>query len=181
AILGLVVEGADPVRGVSIVPRAQALGVTYQRPDADRYNYPESYLRARIIGALGGRAAEELVYGTKTTGAENDIEQVTALARDMVTRWGMSEQIGMVQLAPRENRYLGVAGFDGRQYSEATGEKVDAEVRRIIQQCHDEALRLLQAHRSELDTLAQALLEHETLDERQIIDVTGLHKDSAAD
>ena len=180
AILGLVVEGADPVRRVSIVPRGQALGVTYQRPDADRYNYPESYLRARIIGALGGRAAEELVYGTKTTGAENDIEQVTALARDMVTRWGMSEELGMVQLAPRENRYLGVASYDGRQYSEATGEKVDAEVRRIIQECHDEALRLLQAHRSELDKLAQALLEHETLDERQIIEVTGLRKDAVA-
>jgi len=180
AILGLVVEGADPVRRVSIVPRGQALGVTYQRPDADRYNYPEGYLRARIIGALGGRAAEELVYGTKTTGAENDIEQVTAVARSMVTRWGMSEKLGMVQLAPRENRYLGVAGYDGRQYSEATGETVDAEVRRIIQECHDEAQRLLQAHRSELDALAQALLEHETLDERQIIEVTGLRKDSVA-
>lgn len=178
AILGLVVEGADPVRRVSIVPRGQALGVTYQRPDADRYNYPESYLRARIIGALGGRAAEELVYGTKTTGAENDIEQITSLARSMVTRWGMSEQLGMVQLAPRENRYLGVAGMDGRQFSEATGEKIDEEVRRIIQECHDEAIRLLQAHRPELDALAKALLERETLDEQQILDVTGLRKDA---
>jgi cell division protease FtsH len=165
---------------VSIVPRGLALGVTYQRPDSDRYNYPESYLRARIIGALGGRAAEEIVYGTKTTGAENDIEQVTALARNMVTRWGMSEELGMVQLAPRENRYLGVAGANGRQYSESTGEKVDEEVRRIIQECHDEAMRLLQAHRRELDALATALLERETLDERQILEVTGLRKDSVA-
>ncbi|MHB1169637.1 MAG: ATP-dependent zinc metalloprotease FtsH [Longimicrobiales bacterium] len=178
AILGLVIEGADPVRRVSIVPRGQALGVTYQRPDADRYNYPEDYLRARIIGALGGRAAEEIVYGTKTTGAENDIEQVTSLARNMVTRWGMSEELGMVQLAPRENRYLGVAGYDGRQHSEATGEKVDEEVRRIIQECHDEALRLLKAHRRELDALAEALLERETLDERQILEVTGLKQDA---
>lgn len=178
AILGLVIEGADPVRRVSIVPRGQALGVTYQRPDADRYNYPEDYLRARIIGALGGRAAEEIVYGTKTTGAENDIEQVTSLARNMVTRWGMSEELGMVQLAPRQNRYLGVAGYDGRQHSEATGEKVDEEVRRIIQECHDEALRLLKAHRRELDALAEALLERETLDERQILEVTGLKQDA---
>ena len=178
AILGLVIEGADPVRRVSIVPRGQALGVTYQRPDADRYNYPEGYLRARIIGALGGRAAEEIVYGTKTTGAENDIEQVTSLARNMVTRWGMSEELGMVQLAPRENRYLGVAGYDGRQHSEATGRKVDEEVRRIIQECHDEAIRLLKAHRKELDALAQALLERETLDERQILEVTGLKRDA---
>src|SRR5204862_1025265 len=106
AILGLVVAGADPVHRVTIVPRGQALGVTYQRPDTDRYNYPEAYLRARIVGMLGGRAAEEIVYGTKTTGAESDIEQATALARRMVTRWGMSERLGMVQLAPRDNPYL---------------------------------------------------------------------------
>src|SRR5918996_2354372 len=106
-ILGLVVPGADPVNRVTIVPRGQALGVTHQRPDSDRYNYPEAYLRARVVGMLGGRAAEEIVYGTKTTGAENDIEQATALARRMVTRWGMSERVGLVQLAPRENPYLG--------------------------------------------------------------------------
>src|SRR5690606_17687319 len=97
AILGLVVPGADPVQRVTIVPRGQALGVTYQRPLTDRYNYPQAYLRARIIGIMGGRAAEEVVYGTKTTGAENDIEQATNLARNMVTRWGMSERLGMVQ------------------------------------------------------------------------------------
>src|SRR5204863_6292020 len=107
AILGLVVPGADPVNRVTIVPRGQALGVTYQRPDSDRYNYPEAYLRARIVGMLGGRAAEELVYGTRTTGAESDIEQATSLARNMVTRWGMSEKLGLVQLAPRANPYLG--------------------------------------------------------------------------
>ena len=91
------------------MPRGQALGVTYQRPQTDRYNYPEAYLRARIVGMLGGRAAEEVVYGTRTTGAENDIEQATQLARNMVTRWGMSDAVGMVQLAPRENPYLGGA------------------------------------------------------------------------
>jgi cell division protease FtsH len=84
--------------------------VTYQRPQTDRYNYPEAYLRARIVGMLGGRAAEEIVYGTRTTGAENDIEQATQLARNMVTRWGMSDRLGMVQLAPRENPYLSGAG-----------------------------------------------------------------------
>src|SRR5919199_5410815 len=106
AILGLVVPGADPVHRVTIVPRGQALGVTYQRPQTDRYNYPEAYLRARIVGMLGGRVAEEIVYGTRTTGAENDIEQATGIARNMVTRWGMSDKLGMVQLAPRENPYL---------------------------------------------------------------------------
>ena len=179
AILGLVVPGADPVHRVTIVPRGQALGVTYQRPDADRYNYPEAYLRARIVGILGGRAAEEIVYGTKTTGAENDIEQATSLARNMVTRWGMSERLGMVQLAPRQNPYLaGPAGLDGfgesRPFSEETARAIDAEVHRIIAECHTEAQRLLTRHRAELDALADALLARETLDERDILEVTGL-------
>jgi cell division protease FtsH len=176
AILGLVVPGADPVNRVTIVPRGQALGVTYQRPDSDRYNYPEAYLRGRIIGALGGRAAEEIVYGTRTTGAENDIEQATALARRMVTRWGMSEKIGLVQLAPRENPYLGGSGgYAGEKpFSEATAEAIDAEVRRIIGESHDEARRLLGAHRKQLDLLASALLSRETLNEQEILEVTGL-------
>ncbi|HEY5413883.1 MAG TPA: ATP-dependent zinc metalloprotease FtsH [Gemmatimonadaceae bacterium] len=176
AILGLVVPGADPVHRVTIVPRGQALGVTYQRPDSDRYNYPEEYLRARIVGMLGGRAAEELVYGTKTTGAQNDIEQATTLARNMVTRWGMSERLGLVQLAPRENPYL--ASLDGtgssKIVSEETARVIDAEVLRIISECHDEARRLLGVHRGALETLAHALLERETLDEREILEVTGL-------
>ena len=176
AILGLVVPGADPVQRVSIVPRGQALGVTYQRPDSDRYNYPEAYLRARIVGMLGGRAAEEVVYGTKTTGAENDIEQATGLARRMVTRWGMSERLGMVQLAPRENPYLaGTDGYGGpKSFSEETARAIDAEVLRIIKESHDEARRLLVEYREELDALADALLERETLDEREILEVTGL-------
>jgi cell division protease FtsH len=175
-ILGLLVPGADPVNRVSIVPRGQALGVTYQRPESDRYNYPEAYLRARIIGMLGGRAAEELVYGTKTTGAENDIEQATGLARRMVTRWGMSDRIGMVQLAPRENPYLGGAGgYTGEKpFSEATAEAIDAEVRTIIEESHAEAKRLLSAHRKQLDALADALMAHETLGEQEILRVTGL-------
>jgi cell division protease FtsH len=179
AILGLVVPGADPVHRVTIVPRGQALGVTYQRPDADRYNFPESYLRARIIGTLGGRAAEELVYGTKTTGAESDIEQATSLARSMVTRWGMSERLGMVQLAPRENPYLaGPSSRDGyagpRSFSEETARTIDEEVHRIIAESHAEARRLLELHRPALEKLAEALLARETLDEEEIIVVTGL-------
>lgn len=175
-ILGLVVPGADPVNRVSIVPRGQALGVTYQRPDSDRYNYPEAYLRARIVGMLGGRAAEEIVYGTRTTGAESDIEQATGLARRMVTRWGMSERVGLVQLAPRENPYLGGSGgyAGARPFSEATAEAIDAEVLKIIGESHDEATRLLGAHRKQLDALAEALLSRETLNEQEILEVTGL-------
>jgi cell division protease FtsH len=176
AVLGLVVPGADPVHRVTIVPRGQALGVTYQRPSTDRYNYPEAYLRARIVGMLGGRAAEEIVYGTKTTGAESDIEQATMLARNMVTRWGMSERLGLVQLAPRANPYLGGAAAYGadRPFSEATANAIDAEVQRIISESYDEATRLLRSHRRELDALVAALLDKETLDENEILKVTGL-------
>jgi cell division protease FtsH len=176
AILGLVVPGADPVQRVTIVPRGQALGVTYQRPQSDRYNYPEAYLRARIVGMLGGRAAEEVVYGDRTTGAENDIEQATQLARNMVTRWGMSERLGMVALAPRENAYTGVAGaFMGEKpFGERTAAAIDDEVLRIIGDCHEQAKSLLREHRRELDALVGALLERETLDQAEVLAVTGL-------
>ena len=176
AILGLVMAGADPVHRVSIVPRGQSLGVTYQRPQTDRYNYPEAYLRARIVGMLGGRAAEEVVYATRTTGAENDIEQATQLVRNMVTRWGMSDAVGMVQVAPRENPFLrGPAGFGGEKtISEQTAALVDAEVQRIINECHEEAKRLLREHRAALDALVAALLRKETLSEEEILQATGL-------
>ncbi|HZR07720.1 MAG TPA: ATP-dependent zinc metalloprotease FtsH [Myxococcales bacterium] len=176
AILGLVVAGADPVNRVTIVPRGQALGVTYQRPDSERYNFPEAYLRARIVGMLGGRAAEEIVYGTRTTGAESDIEQATSLARQMVTRWGMSDQLGLVQLAPRDNPYLSVpSGYSGaRPFSEETAHTIDTEVLRIINESHEEARRLLTAHRKQLDALAEALVARETLNEQEILEVTGL-------
>jgi cell division protease FtsH len=175
-ILGLLVPGADPVNRVTIMPRGQALGVTYQRPQDDRHNYSEEYLRARITGAMGGRAAEEVVYGGRTTGAENDMQQATDLARQMVTRWGMSEKLGPVTLAPREDPFLRgdtFGGFGaGKPYSEATAQVIDAEVERILQQGYAEGMQLLRAHRDALDRLARALLEQETLDEQEIIRVT---------
>ncbi len=174
AILGLVVPGADPVQRVTIVPRGQALGVTYQRPQTERYNYPEAYLRARIVGMLGGRAAEEVVYGTRTTGAENDIEQATDLARSMVTRWGMSEKLGMVQLASRRNPYLGAGFANEKSFSEDTARVIDAEVQKIVNECQATAKRLLNDHRKQLDALVEALLAHETLSGHEILDVTGL-------
>jgi cell division protease FtsH len=125
---------------------------------------------------LGGRAAEEIVFGTRTTGAENDIEQATALARSMVTRWGMSDNVGHVQLAPRANPYLGgVPAFGAeRPFSETTAHAIDAEIQRIIGESYQEACRLLRTHRKALDALVAALLEKETLDEAEILAVTGL-------
>jgi cell division protease FtsH len=177
-VLGLLMPGADPVNRVTIMPRGQALGVTYQRPEDDRHNYSEEYLRARITGAMGGRAAEEVVYGGRTTGAENDMQQATDLARQMVTRWGMSEKLGPVTLAPRDDPYLrsdGFAGFGGsKPYSEATAEIIDDEVERILGECYADGVKLLKDHRGALDELARALLERETLDEKEIIRVTGI-------
>jgi len=178
-ILGLLVPGADPVNRVTIMPRGQALGVTYQRPEDDRHNYSEEYLRARITGAMGGRATEEVVYGGRTTGAENDMQQATDLARQMVTRWGMSERLGPVTLAPRDDPFLGgrdgFAGFgSSRPYSEATAQVIDTEVERILQVCYANGVQLLRENRDALDRLAEALLERETLDEQEILRVTRL-------
>jgi len=171
ALLGLLVPGADPVRKVTIIPRGMALGVTVQSPIDDRFNYGEDYLRARIIGALGGRAAEQLVYGIVTTGAENDLQQVTRIAHEMVVRWGMSPKIGPVGFTEDgSGNGLGLQ----RPYSEATAREVDSEVRRIAEECFLEAKRLLEANRKRLDTLAQALLKDDSLDEEQILGVTGI-------
>ena len=171
ALLGLLVEGADPVRKVTIIPRGMALGVTVQSPIDDRFNYGEDYLRARIIGALGGRAAEQLVYGVVTTGAENDLQQVTQIAHQMVVRWGMSPKIGPLGFSDE-----GANGGFGlpRPYSEATARDVDSEVKRIAEECFAEAQRLLEANRPRLDALAQALLRDDSLDEAEILAVTGI-------
>ncbi len=170
ALLGLLIPGSDPVRRVSIVPRGRALGVTLQSPVDDRQNYPESYLRARITAALGGRAAEAIVYGVVTTGAENDLLQVTRLAREMVTRWGMSERLGPLNLSVDGETPLGVQ----RPYSDATAQLVDDEVRRIVQDGLKQACSLLNEHRSQLDALVQALLAKETLGEAEILQITGI-------
>jgi cell division protease FtsH len=183
AVLGLILPGADPVSRVTITPHGQALGVTYQRPDDDRHNYDEAYLRTRTVGALGGRAAEEVVYGTRTTGSESDMQQATSIARQMVTRWGMSDRLGPVTLAQRRDAFLGQPegepSGDGpwRRYSEDTARLIDAEVRRVLDDSYAEAVRLLRQNRHELDVLARALLEHETLDEQEILNVTGLRPD----
>jgi cell division protease FtsH len=177
ALLGLLIPEADPVHKVTIVPRGQALGVTYQLPTDDRHNYTESYLRARITGALGGRAAEELVFGTFTTGAENDLQQATQLARQMVTRWGMSPAVGLLSLAPLESgEYLGLPAGQpfGREYSEALAATVDRETRRILDECYALARETLARERARLEALAEALLAKETLVEEEIRAAAGL-------
>jgi len=179
AIVGLVVPEADPVTRVTITPRGHSLGVTYQSPEDDRYNFSEAYVRARIVGALGGRAAEEIVFGDRTTGAENDLEQVTKLARMMVTRWGMSGGVGPLSLASRDDPYLNGSGNApaGKPLSEDLARQVDAEVRRIVDECYRQALELVTTNRHRLESLAEALLEHESLDEPEILSAVGLSRE----
>jgi cell division protease FtsH len=173
ALLGLLLPGADPVRRVSIIPRGQALGVTVQTPVDDRFNYGEDYLRGRITGALGGRAAEQLVYGVITTGAEADLRSVTSIARQMVIRWGMSPKVGSLNYA-EEGDGTGQSLTITKPYSEETGALIDEEVKRISDECLAQAVELLTAHRDKLDKLVAALLEHDTLGEDEILQVTGL-------
>jgi cell division protease FtsH len=168
ALLGMLQPGADPVRKVSIIPRGRTLGVTLSTPETDRYGYDENYLRGRIIGALGGKAAEQEVFGVVTTGAESDLETVTRIARAMVGRWGMSNRVGSVSVLPTEGdpRMAGT--------SDAMLDAVDEEVRRIVDECYVEARRLLKANREKLDAIVKQLLVHETLDETDVYAAAGI-------
>ncbi|MGA4839343.1 ATP-dependent zinc metalloprotease FtsH [Streptomyces sp. G45] len=169
ALLGMLQPGADPVRKITIVPRGRALGVTLSTPDADKYAYTEEYLRGRIIGALGGMAAEQVVYGVITTGAENDLEQVTNIARGMVARWGMSERVGRLSALPNDaQQAYGLAA------APETLDTIDGEMRRIVDECYESACRQLRDHRAQLDALAEALLANETLEEADAYRVAGI-------
>ncbi|MET8406519.1 ATP-dependent zinc metalloprotease FtsH [Streptomyces sp. NPDC005195] len=169
ALLGMLRPGADPVRKITIVPRGRALGVTLSTPDADRYAYTEEYLRGRIIGALGGMAAEHVVYAVVTTGSENDLEQVTNIVRGMVARWGMTERVGRLSALPGDaQQAYGLAA------APATLDSIDHEMRRIVDECYEEACQNLIDHRDQLDALAEALLANETLEEADAYRIAGI-------
>jgi cell division protease FtsH len=162
ALVGMLTAGADPVRKVSIIPRGMALGVTLSTPDSDRVSYSLAELEAKIDVALGGRVAEELVYGTITTGAESDIQQLTLIARQMVGRWGMSTAVGPIAVLPGEGQGPWLPGVS--ETSQETQRLVDEEVRRLVEASHEAVTRLLEEHRDQLESLARALLAAETLD-----------------
>jgi cell division protease FtsH len=173
ALLGMLQPGADPVRKVSIIPRGRALGVTLSTPEGDRYGYDARYLRGRIIGALGGMAAEQEVFDVITTGAESDLEGATRIARSMVGRWGMSERIGPVSVLPSDGdpRMAGI--------SDGMLDAVDEEVHRISDECLSEARRLLRENRDKLDAIVEQLLIHETLDEPAVYAAAGIPRPPA--
>jgi cell division protease FtsH len=178
AVVGMLTPLADPVRKVSIIPRGQSLGVTLSTPEDDRFNYSEQELRAKIRVSLGGRAAEELVFGDATTGAESDIQQVTRIARGMVERWGMSEKVGFLTVAPQDGQSPLLPGAE--PVSEATQELIDSEVRRIVEEEQDVTGQLLADNRERLDSLAEALLERETLDEADAYAAAGIEREALA-
>ncbi len=179
AIVGMLTPGADPVRKVSIIPRGQALGVTFSAPDADRFNLDQRHLHAQIKVALGGRCAEQLVFGDLTTGAESDIQHLTRIARFMVGRWGMSSAIGPIAVLPQEGTSILMPGVS--ETSQKTQELVDEEVHRIVEVAQREVASLLREHRSQLDDLVAALLKHETLDMAEAYGTAGLAEPTRAD
>jgi cell division protease FtsH len=162
ALVGMLTPEADPVRKVSIIPRGQALGVTLSTPDSDRVSYSREELEAKIKVSLGGRTAEEVVYGKITTGAESDLQQLSQIARQMVGRWGMSEQLGPITLLASDGQGPLLPGSS--ETSPQTQWLIDEEVHRIVDEAHAEATHLLTEHREQLDSLTHALLEAETLD-----------------
>ena len=162
ALVGMLTPGADPVRKISIIPRGMALGVTLSTPDADRVSYSREELDAKIQVALGGRVAEEVVYGKITTGAESDIQQLTNIARQMVGRWGMSDKLGPVTLLPSDGQGPLLPG--AAETSPQTQWLVDQEVQHLIEEAHASVTRLLTDHRSQLESLKRAVLAAETLD-----------------
>jgi cell division protease FtsH len=169
ALTGLLQEFVDPVTKVTIVPRGQALGVTQYTPLDDRYNYSKEYLEAQLVTALGGRAAEEVAIGHITTGAENDLQRVTAIARQMVSRWGMSERLGTISFSEREDPFAGTALANGsREYSEKTATVIDEEVDHIVKWAYNRAVSLLTEHRETLNRIARALRLYETIDAKQL-------------
>jgi len=174
ALVAAVLPDVDPLYKVTIVPRGRSLGVTQFLPEDDRRNYPRSYLLQRLAVALGGRTAEEVALGEITSGAENDLKEATRLARRMVTEWGMGESTGVVAYdLEGESSFLGQSptGERSRTYAEATAQRVDAEVERIMEQAHQQAHIVLTEHRDALEHLAQALLQEEMLEREQVLSI----------
>jgi cell division protease FtsH len=163
-VLNCVAE-AEPLHKVTIIPRGQALGATLQLPEKDRYTEGRKKLEGMLTGLMGGRVAEELVFGDITTGAQSDIKQATRLARLMICEWGMSPALGPQNFSTREEvLFLGREVSRSMEISEETARRIDEEVSRLLREAHQRAVELLRQHRDKLDLLTQLLLERETLD-----------------
>jgi cell division protease FtsH len=174
AIVGLIVPEHDPVHKVTIIPRGRALGVTMFLPEGDRYNYTREYLESKISSLFGGRLAEEIIFGVDkvTTGASNDIQKATEIARNMVTKWGLSHKVGPLTLGGNDEEvFLGHSITRHKEVSEATSSVVDAEVRDLIERNYQRANTILQENIEKLHAMAQALVKYETIGTEQIEDI----------
>jgi cell division protease FtsH len=175
AVVAAILPNADPIHKVTIVPRGRAMGVTQQLPERDKYIYPREYMLDRLAVMMGGRAAEDLVLGTATSGAENDLKQATQLARKMVLDWGMGERFRHLALGGRrEQVFLGEEIAQRREYSEMTAREVDEEIKAILEESYERAVGTLQEHRSELDRVADALLESEEIPGDKVLELIGV-------
>ena len=164
-MLGCLLEHTDPLHKVTIIPRGMYLGATFQLPEKDKYHESKKQMLDSIAGIMGGRIAEEIMLGDCTSGASGDIKQATHIARKMVTEWGMSEKIGMVNVSEHEEHmFLGRDLFKGREVSEQTARDIDEEVRAIIDHAYSRAKSIIVEHKDKLIALAEALLEYETID-----------------
>jgi cell division protease FtsH len=174
ALVAKVIPGTDPVHKVTIIPRGRALGLTQQLPQEDRLNITQEFALNQIAILMGGRIAEEITFGNKTTGAGNDIEVATNLARAMVCEWGMSEKMGPLALGKKEGEvFLGREMTAVQGYSEQTARDIDAEVRRIITDQYERAKKILLENQAVLNKIAESLLEYETIDSADIDVVMG--------
>ena len=172
AVVAKLVPKSDPVHKVTIIPRGRALGLTMQLPEEDRYAYDRVFLMSRIAVLFGGRIAEELFMNQMTTGASNDFERATQMARDMVTRYGMSDALGPMVYGENEGEvFLGRSVTTHKNMSETTMQQVDAEIRRIIDEQYALARKLLEENRDKVEAMTAALLELETIDADQINDI----------
>jgi cell division protease FtsH len=171
ALLCELVEFMDPLHKVTIIPRGPALGLTMYLPEGDKYTNRKKELLDRLVVIMGGRVAEEIIFGDVTNGAGGDIQQATNIARKMVCEWGMSERLGMVEYGEHQDYvFLGRDLNRSRDYSEATAQEIDREVRKLCDDAYTRAVHLLRANRDKLEAIAKALLEYETLDGKQIRD-----------
>lgn len=175
AIVAAALPNTDPVHKVTIVPRGKAMGVTQQLPERERYIYPQEYMRDRLAVMMGGRAAEDLIYESKTSGAENDLKQATRLARKMVLDWGMSPLLGNVALgSEREQVFLGEEISQRREYSETTAREVDQEVKKILDEAYGQANQILKDNREGMEKVVDALLEREELRGTEVMEMLGI-------
>ena len=168
-LVARLLPGTDPVHKVTIIPRGRALGLTQQLPADDKYNYSRDYLVNRITILLGGRAAEEIVLQQRTTGAGDDLEKATEMARKMVCEWGMSDKMGPLTFGKSEEHiFLGREMSRAKDYSEDTAILIDSEIKRIVSECASRARQMIETNLEKLHTLARALLERESLDGEEI-------------